>query len=145
MEIRNIVICLIERNNKLFVAEGVDEVKGETFYRPLGGGIEFGELAAETAVREFQEELSAEIEVISYLNTFENIFLFNGKPGHQIVMLYSAKFLDESFYKDQDYPCNEEGVEFIAKWVDKSELIEGKKILYPQGLPEYLANVNKTL
>jgi len=30
-------------------------------------------------------------------------------------------------------------VAFIAKWVDKSDFIEGRKILYPQGLPEYLA------
>ncbi len=65
MEIRNIAICLISNDDKIFVSEGRDEVKNETLYRPLGGGIEFGELAEETAIREFKEEINAEIEVLS--------------------------------------------------------------------------------
>ena len=140
MNIRNIAICLIEHEDKLFVAEGRDEVKGETFYRPLGGGIEFGELAADTAIREFQEELGAEIEIESYVHTFENLFTFNGEIGHQIVILLSARFVDQRFYTDKDYLCDEEGVDFVAKWVDKSDFIERKRILYPDGLPELLAN-----
>lgn len=138
MEIRNIAICLISNDDKIFVSEGRDEVKNETFYRPLGGGIEFGELAGETAIREFKEEINAEIEVLSHLHTFENIFTWNGNYGHQIVFLLSAEFKDLSFYDRDNIVCNEEGVDFIAKWVKKSEFIEKRKTLYPKGLSEYL-------
>lgn len=138
MDIRNIAICLISNGDKIFVGEGRDEVKNETFYRPLGGGIEFGELAKETAIREFKEEIDTEIEVLSYLHTFENIFTFNGKSGHQIVILLSAKFKDLSFYERDNIKCDEEGVDFIAKWVNKSDFLEGRKILYPEGLADFL-------
>ena len=140
MKIRNIAICLIEHNGKVFVGEGFDEVKNETFYRPLGGGVEFGELAKDTVVREFQEEMETEIEVGSYLTTFENLFTFSGTPGHEIVLLFSATFKDESIYQKDNIKCKEEGTEFIAKWVNKSDFINATKILYPVGLTGYLKN-----
>ncbi|EWH10983.1 NUDIX hydrolase [Catenovulum agarivorans DS-2] len=138
MNIRNIAICLIEHQGKIFVAEGVDEVKNETFYRPLGGGIEFGETAQQTVIREFQEEMQTEIEVGSYLTTFENLFTFNGIAGHQIVLLLSAKFKDKQIYQQDNIQCNEEGTSFIAKWVNIEDFLNGKKILYPSGIVEYL-------
>lgn len=41
--IRPLAICVFRHAGRILVAEGTDEVKGETFYRPLGGAIEFGE------------------------------------------------------------------------------------------------------
>lgn len=138
MNIRNIVICLIENNGKIFVGEGYDEIKDETYYRPLGGGIDFGEKSEDTAIREFREEMDTEIEVISYLHTFENIFTLNGKAGHQIVLMYSAKFKDKSLYDLEEVTCDENGLKFVAKWVHKDEFLAGEKILYPDGLPNFL-------
>ena len=40
-EIRPIVLGLAIKDNKLLVSEGFDNVKKQTFYRCLGGGIEF--------------------------------------------------------------------------------------------------------
>ena len=57
--IRTIAICLFSHNGGILVAEGIDAVKGETFYRPLGGGIEFGEYGADTVAREIREEIGA--------------------------------------------------------------------------------------
>lgn len=140
MNIRNIVICIIESGNKIFVGEGSDKVKGETFYRPLGGGIEFGELAWEAAVREFREEMDTEIEIISCGATLENIFEFEGVKGHEIVIVLHAKFKDAAIYTLDDIKCNEEGAWFLGKWIDKNEFYSGRKILYPSGLAEYLRN-----
>jgi 8-oxo-dGTP pyrophosphatase MutT (NUDIX family) len=140
MFIRNIAICLIEHDNKLFVGEGRDDVKGETFYRPLGGGIEFGELAAQTAIREFKEELNAEIQVLSYCSTLENIFEFNGIKAHQIVIVLQARFVDSAFYGLDNITCIDDNGEFVAKWIDKEEFYSGRKILYPAGLTAYLKN-----
>ena len=40
-EIRPITLGLAIKNNKLLVEEKFDKVKNQTFYRCLGGGIEF--------------------------------------------------------------------------------------------------------
>lgn len=107
----------------------------------MGGGIEFGESAADAAIREFKEEMNTDIEVGSYLHTFENIFIFNGKPGHEIVILLSATFKDRSIYEMDDVGCCEEGADFVAKWVHKSTFINGTNILYPNGLCDYLRSL----
>ena len=36
-------------------------MKGQIFYRPLGGVIEFGERGAETVARELKEEIGADV------------------------------------------------------------------------------------
>ena len=138
MKIRNIAICLIKREKDIFVFEGFDSAKSETFYRPLGGGIEFGETAEETAIREIQEEMGTEIENVSYLTTFENIFTCEGKPGHEIVLLMSAFFKDKSYYTRDNIRCNENGAPFTSMWVGIEEFTSGNKILYPDGLTEFL-------
>jgi hypothetical protein len=42
-QIRPIALCVFHNNNRILVFEGYDKAKDEIFYRPLGGGIEFGE------------------------------------------------------------------------------------------------------
>jgi len=138
LRIRTIALCLIKNEKQIFVFEGYDSVKDETFYRPLGGGIEFGETAEEAAIREIQEEMGTEIEKVSYLTTFENIFICDGKPGHEIVLLMSASFKDKSYYIKDNIRCNENGVPFTSMWVSTQEFISGNKILYPEGLTKFL-------
>ena len=66
--IRALAICVFRHNGRILVAEGVDPCKGgQVFYRPLGGGIEFGEYAKQTLVRELREELDAEITALRFL------------------------------------------------------------------------------
>jgi hypothetical protein len=42
-QIRPLAICVFSQNGKILVCEGYDATTSDTFYRPLGGGIEFGE------------------------------------------------------------------------------------------------------
>ena len=51
MNIRPIVICVFSFNGRVLIAEGYDPTKRQIFYRPLGGGIEFGELSQDALVR----------------------------------------------------------------------------------------------
>ena len=60
-EIRPIVLGLAIKNGKLLVGEGYDKIKDQTFYRCLGGGIEFLEKSDEALKREFKEEIGAVI------------------------------------------------------------------------------------
>jgi len=55
--IRPIAICVIRRRDEILVFESRDTVKNETFYRPLGGGINFGEHSKDAVRREIFEEI----------------------------------------------------------------------------------------
>ena len=66
-EIRPIVLGVAKEGNKILVGEGYDKTKNQTFYRCLGGGIEFLETSQEALKREYKEELGIDIEVGEYL------------------------------------------------------------------------------
>jgi len=140
-QIRPLAICVFRNKDYILVAEGYDPVKGETFYRPLGGGIEFGERSEETICRELMEEIGVELkqDTLKYLGAVENIFTFNGTPGHEIVLVYDGELEDFGLY-DQAVILGREanGEEIRAIWKNLNEFGEGKSILYPVGLLEML-------
>ena len=138
--IRPLAICLFRHNDCILVAESYDPVKKDNFYRPLGGGIEFGEHSQQTIHRELLEEIGAEVCELKYLGTLENIFVFNGTPGHEIVQVYNGSLRDTRLYEQtvivgQEVDINES---FRAVWKHIDEFCEGKSILYPTGLLEIL-------
>jgi 8-oxo-dGTP pyrophosphatase MutT (NUDIX family) len=140
--IRPLAICVFRHNDRILVAEGYDSVKDEYFYRPLGGGIEFGEPSVETICRELMEELNAEVdrESLKYLGAVENIFHFNGIPGHEIVLIYDGALKESRLYEQALITGKEaNGEDVLAMWKNIAEFSEGKSILYPTGLIEILA------
>ncbi len=122
--------------NKILVGIGYDKVKQETFYRALGGGIQFGETSKDAVKREFQEEIHADITVKELLGVTENIFTYQGKTGHEIVFLYSIE-IPEDTYKDE-YEIDDEADEYNAVWVNIDDFKSGKKIIYPEGFLKYI-------
>ena len=115
--------------------EGYDSVKDQSFYRPLGGGIEFGELGTETVVRELMEEIGAIVLEPRYLFTIENIFVHEGRPQHEIALIYDGQFADESFYRIETIEGKEANGEPIkAVWRSLTEFGDGDPPLYPTGL-----------
>ena len=138
--IRPLAICLFRKDGRILVAEGYDPVKDHTFYRPLGGAIEFGETSRQTVSRELMEEIEAEVEGLQYLGTVENIFVFNGEPGHEIVMVYDGVLTNSGLYDQAVVEGNEAeiGESFKAVWKNVSEFVEGKSTLYPDGLLELI-------
>ena len=98
-KIRVIVLGLIRSGDRIFVSECEDPVKQDTFYRALGGGVEFGEHSIDALQREFQEEIQAELTNIKYLACLENFFVYNGKAGHELIQLYQCDFVDSKFYE----------------------------------------------
>ena len=55
--IRPLALCIVKDGDRVLLGDGFDPVKNETFYRFLGGGIEFREIAEKALKREFREEL----------------------------------------------------------------------------------------
>jgi 8-oxo-dGTP pyrophosphatase MutT (NUDIX family) len=141
--IRPLAICVFRHDDKILVAEGYDSLKDEYFYRPLGGGIEFGEPSPETICRELMEEINVEVDLqsLKYLGAVENIFRFNGRKGHEIVLIYDGVLKESALYEQPVIRGKEEGGQkFRAIWKSIHEFGEGKSILYPTGLLEMLAN-----
>lgn len=134
-KIRPIALGLVKRDGKVLVSIGHDNVKGTTFYRCIGGGIEFQETSKEALKREFKEELGCSIEVEDFLGINENIFVYNGKKGHEIVLFYNVSMSDED-YKDTCHIIDEEGSD--AVWVDISKQKSKELIIYPEQVVEYL-------
>lgn len=137
-QIRPITICVFRDGGRIFVAEYDDPSSGEIFYRPLGGAIQFGERSQDCIVREVREELGAEIKNLTYVGVIENIFTFNGKPGHEIVLVYEAAFVDPHLYRVDSVMCQDDGGQFLGVWKSIGEFRAGKSPLYPDGLLDLL-------
>ena len=135
-------VCIIRKDDSILVVEAFDKVKRETFYTPLGGKVEFGEYGQEAVSRELKEEMGAKVRDIRYIGTLENIFNFEGKPGHEIVLVYEARFVDRSLYDKavikgkEDSP--EHGGAFRAVWKPLTYFAAGRVPLYPDGLLELI-------
>ncbi len=135
-EIRPVVLGILTRNNKLLVSEGYDEIKNQYFYRCLGGGIEFWEKSDVALKREFQEEIGKDIIIKDFLGISENIFTFNGKKGHEIVLFYSIDIKDNDY--QEEYIMDEDGKTNRAVWIDIDSLKKGEKILYPEKVLDFI-------
>ena len=135
-EIRPIVLGIARRHNKLLVGEGFDKVKNQTFYRCLGGGIEFLEKSSDALKREFKEEIGANIIIKDYLGMAENIFTYQGKKAHELIFFYSIEIPDK-YYKNE-YNILDEDDSCKAKWIDINDFKSKKKILYPEEVLKYI-------
>ena len=134
-QIRPVALCVFRNHDRILVFEGYDKVKGETFYRSLGGGIEFGEKAEETVRRELMEELNVEVGEVRYLGTLENIFTFNGNSYHEVVLIHDGALVDSGLYEQAVIVGKGANGDHIrALWKSLDEFREGKSILYPDGL-----------
>ena len=138
--VRPIAIGLVRDGDRLLVAEGRDASKGgQVFYRPLGGTIEFGEAAAETVRREFGEEIQAEVDIGPLLGVLENLFVYEGRPGHEIVFVFKAHLRDERLRAVESLASVEsDGSDFVARWVPLDAFRTGVAPLYPDGLLQLL-------
>ena len=142
--IRPLALCVFRRADKIFVSrvDTTPHKADQTFYRPIGGRIEFGEPGAQTVIREVKEELGATVVDVVYLGALENIFSYEGKAGHEIVLLFDGRFTDPSLNQDDVKVAGTDGAEHLyeASWKALSFFqSEGAPPLYPLGLLELLA------
>jgi 8-oxo-dGTP pyrophosphatase MutT (NUDIX family) len=143
-QIRATALGIFWNGNRILVAECYDPIKGETFYRPLGGGIEFGERGIDALIREMGEETNLEVANLRYLGTLENIFTYMGDMGHEIVILYEGEFTDRSVYDKEVLECHEEtDCPFMAVWKQLDEFGSNTP-LYPDGLMDLLTGNTTT-
>jgi 8-oxo-dGTP pyrophosphatase MutT (NUDIX family) len=136
--IRPIALCLLRRGDHILVHEGYDSVKQAGFARSLGGGIDFGETSQDAVIREIKEELGVDITDVVLLGIVENIFEYEGEPGHEIVFIYDGRFVDEALYERDSLAVVEGKREFKAVWRSLQELRSGTARLVPPKLWDLL-------
>lgn len=137
--IRVIALGVFLNNGRILVFQGHDRVDGDVFFRPLGGGVEFGETGQNALIREIQEELGFGITGVKYLGTLENIFIYQGEPGHEVVLIYDARFVDPKVYSQSNLHYTEgQGKEMPCQWLSLEDVEKKKLHLYPLGLYELL-------
>jgi ADP-ribose pyrophosphatase YjhB (NUDIX family) len=138
--LRALAVCVVRRDDSILVFEGHDRLKDQTFYRPLGGTIEFGEASSEAVKREFREEIGTELVDLSLLGVLENIFTYEGNPGHEIIFVYEGRLESEKLYQIQETTGVEDGGgTFRVIWKSLSDFVPGGDPLYPDGLLDLLS------
>ena len=139
--IRPLALCVFLRDDKIFVAKGYDAYEDTTFYRPIGGRIEFGERGHEAVIREVREEIKVEITDLTYLGALENIFEYQGQTGHEIALIYDGRFVDERYNDDDIRMKGEDKGEILyeGSWMRLDSFRgEAAPPLYPAGLLKLL-------
>ena len=111
----------------------------DDFWALPGGGIEFGETAAATVVRELAEELGAVFQVERLLWVVENFYTY-GLPTHEIGFYFLVRAEAGWPGLEQQTFCTEEdGVEVIFAWCDLAEVATTR--LYPSFLRAALCDL----
>ncbi len=109
-----------------------------------GGRVESGEDTAQTVVREFQEEIGLDVEVVRLLWVNENFFSHEGYRFHELGFYYLLKAKEESavpttdlFYSKELGADGKPHLEF--RWVEMERV--GDIVLYPVFVKERLGNL----
>lgn len=138
--IRPHVLGVARRKEEVLVTELVDPEEGP-FYRPPGGGIEFGETSETAVVREFQEELDAVVEPVGFLGVVENRFEWDGEPRQELALVHEVAFDDDAFYDRETLHGVDDGgaVTYQTEWATVDDLLAREQPLYPEGIAALLA------
>ncbi len=136
--VRPISICVFHNAGRILVNKFKDDVKQQWCYRPLGGGIEFCETAAAALQREIKEEIGQKVSRLRLLGVSENIFNYQGKPGHEIVFVYDGELNDATLVTTAAVQGQEsDGTPFEAQWCGYKHFTS-ETPLYPNGLLDLL-------
>lgn len=135
---------LIQNGKALLQRAGED-------YALIGGHVAAGETSEETLVREFREEIRADIAVDELVGVGEVFFPWggSGKPCHQIGLYYAVHLLDESqiptdgeFHGYDDLDGERIDLDYV--WVPLEKLKE-IAVYPPQIVPHILSGSREVL
>lgn len=116
----------------------------EPFYRPIGGGVEFGEWSEDAVVREFREETGYAVTAERFLGVSENVYEFAGTPGHEVSLVWAVAFEREEPYERERLRVEEGSDEQRwATWHTGGALREGPEPCYPVGVFDLLGDRNR--
>ncbi|MEM3670934.1 MAG: NUDIX domain-containing protein [Thermoprotei archaeon] len=122
--------CIFSVEDSVLVYRMKDEHSGSTFYRFVGGKVNFGEKSADTICREVKEETGLELRNPRLLTVVENVFTYNGVTRHEVDFIYDGTLSGKAHQPGDTLQCDDDGRKFVAKWKTSRELEY-------EGLPVY--------
>lgn len=132
-----LALGLIQNSDRIFVSQDYDAIKQQTFYRALGGDIDFGESSFDTLKREFRATIQAELTNINYLGCLENIFVYDNDIQHEFIQIYGCDFVDLKFYQLEELKFIKNKRKKKALWVPLEQFKSGELILFPEQFLQY--------
>lgn len=140
--IRAVALAIFIRPRDGAVLAGRFGEPDHIFYRPPGGGIEFGEYSGEAACREAVEELGHAVRADRLLGVVETHFVYEGRPRHEIIFNWLLHFEDPSLYEWDEFEAEEiDGERYVAYWVHDGDLAARGIRLVPRELVPMLEKV----
>ncbi len=127
-------------NNKILL----QKPKGDAGYAFIGGHVSFGETTDETLVREFKEEINADVKIERLIMVCENFFSWGDLPCQQINFYYlvsleeNTQIPTEGVFSAIDELGNKR-VDLDMCWVSLSDLANIK--LYPEEAKPYIMDI----
>lgn len=112
----------------------------DTAFAFPGGHVAFGETHEQTLIREFREEMGAEIQVGKLMWIGELFFPWGEKPCHQICLYYAVEIADKHTPRDGSFT----GIEHLERrqfemefhWI-ATKMLKDMEV-YPPGTAELL-------
>jgi len=136
------VAGILIHNNKLFLQKPTND----TGFALPGGHVSLGETNVETLIREFKEEIGADITVGDLKWVGELFFPWDDRPCHQIGLYYSVQLkeksqipLDGSFIGLEQIEGRNFDIEFHWIPLDEMKNIE----IYPTNVPDLLSKIDE--
>lgn len=120
------VYGLLEKNNSYLLSKEL--IRSETYYKFVGGGLEFGESISQALIREFKEELNVDIEIKEQLYITDTFVQSSFDSDCQVLCVYfSISITDEfgihSFKQALDSSLDKKTSDQLVFWCPKEDLL----------------------
>jgi 8-oxo-dGTP pyrophosphatase MutT (NUDIX family) len=122
----------------------MQNANGDDGYAFVGGHVSFGETTDQTLIREFKEEIGADVKIERLLMVNENFFPWGGKPCQQINLYYLVSLKDKSQIPlDRNFNAldelGNERIELNMCWIPLDKISDTK--IYPSEAKKHIINL----
>ncbi len=138
------VAGILIKNGKILLQKPLNDNR----YSIPGGHVAFGELSSETIIREFKEEIKADVKTERLIMVGELFWPWGSKPCQQISFYYEISLCNENqiplegtFPAYDDFGNKRNDLEF--SWIDLNEI--NNLMVYPTNIKEDLLSLPKEL
>ncbi len=133
------VVGIVLDSQRVLIHKGDDE----NFWSLPGGRGEFQETARDTLVREMQEEMGVDVEVVRLLWVVENFFTYDDKDYHELALYFLMNFPEDSTIRRQtEFTEYDDGKALTFRWHSLDDL--ANLIIQPSFLKTALKHLPET-